>query len=152
MAAKRGYKTCTKCGRNRAERFFQGQRGRVCVTCRRARSRSSSRNRRILETYGLTEDEYNVLFEAQDGRCAICLGTRKQRLSVDHCHKTGAIRGLLCRLCNGRLLTAARDSTEILRRAADYLENYPAERTIGRRLVPDAGAAKVPPARRRRAA
>ncbi|MFF4952868.1 endonuclease VII domain-containing protein [Streptomyces chattanoogensis] len=84
-------------------------------------------------TYGLGPGEYDALFTAQGGRCAICGGTRTQRLSVDHCHRTQLVRGLLCRMCNGRLLTAARDRPETLRAAADYLENPPAPRFIGRR-------------------
>ena len=81
---------------------------------------------------GPGEDDY--LFEAQNGRCAICNGTRRQRLSVDHCHKTGRVRGLLCRMCNGRLLTSARDNPEVLRNAANYLEDPPAILHLGERL------------------
>lgn len=87
-----------------------------------------------MKTYGLQKGEYGKLFEAQGGRCAICLGTRRQRLSVDHCHKTGRVRGLLCRTCNGRLLTSARDRPDVLRNAAYYLENPPAVEIIGERF------------------
>lgn len=86
-----------------------------------------------MKTYGLGPGEYDALFKAQEGRCAICRQPRKQRLSVDHCHKTGLVRGLCCRLCNGRLLTAARDKPDVLRRAADYLEDPPAVRHLGER-------------------
>lgn len=56
--------------------------------------------------YGITRDEYNVIFDLQNGMCAICgleldkdaLG--QERLMVDHDHDTDAIRGLLCRNCN----------------------------------------------------
>ncbi|MEU3351276.1 endonuclease VII domain-containing protein [Streptomyces sp. NPDC037389] len=88
-------------------------------------------------TYGLLPGEYEQLFQLQQGRCAICGGTRKQRLSVDHCHTTGLVRGLLCRMCNGRLLTAAKDRPDVLRAAADYLENPPAQRHIGLRYHQD---------------
>ena len=87
-----------------------------------------------MSTYGLGPGEYQALFDAQQGRCAICGGTRRQRLSVDHSHATDLVRGLLCRMCNGRLLTAARDRPEVLRAAADYLENPPAVRVIGERF------------------
>lgn len=127
---------CRSCHRNRAEKFYTSARGRTCLSCRKARSRTNSRNRRIFETYGLTEAEYDSLFAAQDGRCAICGGTRKQKLSVDHRHADGLVRGLLCRLCNGRLLTAAKDLPAILRAAADYLEQPPAVAVLGERLVP----------------
>ncbi|MFB7473190.1 endonuclease VII domain-containing protein [Kitasatospora sp. NPDC056184] len=114
-------------------RFFEGQRGRVCSTCRKTTRSKASHEARMREVYGLAPGEYDRLFAAQGGVCAICGGTRKQRLSVDHCHKTGAIRGLLCRMCNGRLLTAARDKPDRLRAAADYLESYPCDRILGRR-------------------
>lgn len=74
--------------------------------------------------------EYDKLLEAQGGRCAICGSMRKYRLNVDHDHKTGEVRGLLCRLCNGRLLTAARDSVDILEAAIDYLTHPPAKRHL----------------------
>lgn len=114
-----------------------GKRGRKCSDCRKKRVRSSSRAKRLLELYGLLSTEYDQLMGAQDNACAICEGTRRQNLSVDHDHNpaTPYVRGLLCRLCNGRLLTAARDSPEILRRAADYLENPPAYAVIGKRAV-----------------
>ncbi|MER7987003.1 endonuclease VII domain-containing protein [Streptomyces noursei] len=85
-------------------------------------------------TYGLGPGEYDLLVASQGGRCAICGGVRKQRLSVDHCHKTQLVRGLLCRMCNGRLLTAANDRPETLWAAASYLEDPPAPRLIGRRF------------------
>jgi hypothetical protein len=133
MPPRKGYRQCTKCKRNRAERFFKGQRGRVCETCRkRGRSRASHENR-VMATYGLGKGEYEALFSAQGGACAICQGRRRQRLSVDHCHKTGIVRGLLCRMCNSRLLTAARDRPEVLRAAADYLVSPPAVKHIGER-------------------
>jgi hypothetical protein len=126
---------CKVCGRNRAPRFFTGPRGRICSTCRKKRTSASSHDRRVSETYGLRFGEYAQLLEAQDGRCAICLETRSQRLSVDHDHKSGLVRGLLCRRCNSQLLAkGARDRAEVLRRAADYLDNPPAPRHIGDRF------------------
>jgi hypothetical protein len=73
--------------------------------------------------FGLDALDYRRLVERQDGLCAICSGGPLgfSELCVDHCHTTGAIRGLLCRTCNtgiGHL----RDSPELLRRALDYLE------------------------------
>lgn len=56
--------------------------------------------------YSITAQEYNFLFEKQQGCCDIC-GTHqtelKRRLAVDHCHTTGSIRGLLCTSCNTHL-------------------------------------------------
>jgi Recombination endonuclease VII len=71
---------------------------------------------------------FDALLKAQEGMCAIC-GTDKgsstgkddRRLAVDHCHATGAVRGLLCGNCN-RMLGLAKDSPDLLRKAAAYLE------------------------------
>lgn len=106
------------------------------MTCRKKSRSKAAHDARVQATYGLQRGEYDRLFEAQDGACAICRQTRRERLSVDHCHKTNMVRGLLCRLCNGRLLTAAKDRPEILRAAADYLENPPAPTHIGERFAP----------------
>lgn len=136
-ASRKGFRECAKCGKSRAERFYTSSRGRVCSTCRKQGRRSASRNARIQATYGLTADEYQRLFEYQEGRCAICRETRKTNLAVDHCHKTEAIRGLLCARCNGQLLArGARDRPDVLRRAADYLETYPAWQALGPRYTP----------------
>ncbi|MFD5069164.1 endonuclease VII domain-containing protein [Streptomyces sp. NPDC058369] len=125
---------CSRCLKNRAAKFFSGPRGRICSSCSKNSRSKASHSARVQETYGLKPGEYDYLFQAQDGRCAICGGTRRQRLSVDHCHKTGRVRGLLCRMCNGRLLTAARDNPETLRKAASYLEDPPAILHLGERL------------------
>lgn len=57
--------------------------------------------RQLLKFYGIDAEEYARLLRKQNGRCAIC-GTppKKEKLSVDHCHKTKTVRGLLCRRCN----------------------------------------------------
>lgn len=82
---------------------------------------------RIKKIYGITVDEYYNLLEEQDGKCAICQNKpKKQRLAVDHDHKTGLIRGLLCTRCNHKLLGSAKDNIEVLKRAVSYLENPPA--------------------------
>lgn len=72
--------------------------------------------------YGLTPAEYEQMFAAQGGACAIC-GTHpaaKRRLCVDHSHKTGKPRALLCDPCNAGL-GAFRDSPELLRKAAEFI-------------------------------
>lgn len=59
-----------------------------------------------LRKYGITEDEYQSLFNKQGGVCAICGGvpdTRWKMLAVDHDHQTGKVRGLLCMVCNTML-------------------------------------------------
>ncbi|MFI5865868.1 endonuclease VII domain-containing protein [Streptomyces sp. NPDC051546] len=142
VSTRTGFRKCSKCGRNRAERFYTSSRGKVCATCRKQGRRRASRNARIQVTYGLSPEDYQKLFEHQDGRCAICRETRQTSLAVDHCHKTEAIRGLLCARCNGQLLArGARDRPDVLRRAAEYLETYPAWQVLGPRYTPAKGNA-----------
>lgn len=84
---------------------------------------------RLYSQYGITIDDYNRMFEEQCGGCAICgihQSKLKKALSVDHNHRTGQIRGLLCNKCN-LLLGNASDNFVLLRSAADYLENYAME-------------------------
>lgn len=71
--------------------------------------------------YGLTVDELVFLKEMQDYRCALC--KKKKKLSVDHNHTTGRVRGLLCYSCN-TLLGQANDNQDKLRAAIAYLDNY----------------------------
>lgn len=80
--------------------------------------------------YGITKDDYLKMLEAQDGLCALCRKPpNKKGLALDHNHKTGKARSLLCDLCNTGLGLFTEDPA-LLRRAAEYLEQYsvPAER------------------------
>lgn len=90
---------------------------------RENRDRYAARNRRAtLAQYGLTETEYDAMSAAQDGRCAICRDLPGPKgLCVDHCHSTGAVRGLLCTRCNLGL-GYFRDNPAAILAAADYLE------------------------------
>lgn len=76
----------------------------------------------IWNTHGLEPEVYEKMFEDQGYVCAICKKecVSKRRLSVDHNHDTGEIRGLLCAKCN-RAIGLLGDSLELIRAAADYL-------------------------------
>lgn len=84
--------------------------------------------------YGLEPGDYDTLYEAQGGRCALCRRATgaSRKLSVDHDHKTGLVRGELCMKCND-LLGHARDDVEFFRRAIDYLLHPPALQVLGER-------------------
>jgi hypothetical protein len=74
--------------------------------------------------YGITVDEYDLMFSKQEGRCAICRRHQKEfakPLAVDHNHLTGKIRKLLCYRCNN-CLGMVNDSVSMLYDMADYLD------------------------------
>lgn len=83
----------------------------------------------VQTTYGLAEGDYERLYLAQGERCFICLRARgtTKRLAVDHCHKSGRARGLLCGPCN-KMIGHGRDDPEFFMRAYEYLRNPPAWR------------------------
>jgi hypothetical protein len=82
--------------------------------------------------FGITVEQYRKMLEHQGGKCATCGHPPKiRRLSVDHDHKTGRVRGLLCGICNHYRI--GRDQprhADIHRRIADYLESTFDGRTI----------------------
>ena len=67
-----------------------------------AKQRKSYR-KAVLMRHGITLEEYDLLLALQGGVCAICKKKPKRYLCVDHCHRTGRIRGLLCNKCNSGL-------------------------------------------------
>lgn len=78
------------------------------------RSETTRRNN-LLYRYGLTPEDYDDMVHAQDGACAICEARcpTGRRLAVDHCHKTGRVRGLLCMRCNTLIGRLESDVTRI---------------------------------------
>lgn len=78
----------------------------------------------IAREYRMTMVEYEAMLTSQGGVCKICGNptVEGKRLHVDHCHKSGKIRGLLCHHCN-LMLGQAMDNARTLRSAALYLEN-----------------------------
>ena len=89
---------------------------------------ANRRKSRLKRVYGLEYGEYERMYTAQGGVCAICHQpeTAMQNgvlrlLSVDHCHDTGKVRGLLCHHCNAGL-GHFRDNADIMQAAMDYLK------------------------------
>ena len=86
---------------------------------------SKSRYSKVKKTYGLEPEEYNNLLKRQQHKCAICgvdEADLKMRLHVDHDHKNGHVRGLLCTNCNVGLGNF-KDSQEFLLYALLYLQD-----------------------------
>lgn len=84
------------------------------------------KSRGLKDRYGISLEDYNIMFSNQQGCCAIC-GTHqsslKWRLGVDHNHATGVVRSLLCRNCNAAI-GLAKENTEILKSMISYLEKH----------------------------
>ena len=90
----------------------------------RRKNRHQQRKSWIKLNYGLSWNEYEAMFDAQDGKCAICGSPNPGRgahwFDVDHDHRSGRVRGLLCHSCNVGL-GAFKDDLEIVRRAVQYM-------------------------------
>ncbi len=82
------------------------------------------REARLKFYFGLSAADYDVMLAKQDGHCAICpaVSDGKRRLAVDHDHKTGRVRGLLCGRCN-KALGLFDETVTRIEAAARYLEN-----------------------------
>lgn len=94
-------------------------------------NREIIKNKVIFKKYGLTSQEYNNLLLECNNLCSICKNseTTKHRngniksLSIDHCHKTGKVRSLLCTNCN-IVLGKFNDSIKLFENTISYLKKY----------------------------
>lgn len=100
-------------------RQFRGteiSKARLCKSC--------NSNRLRLRMYHLSMEQYQAMEERQSNLCAICGKPPKSRaLHIDHCHRSGKVRALLCSSCN-TLLGLANEDTEILMKAIAYLREH----------------------------
>lgn len=96
----------------------------------KVRSPFRRRARDFYEKYGISLSDYQRMHDEQNGACASCSQPETDMrsgqirwLAVDHCHSTGAIRGLLCGHCN-KGIGHFKDDPDLLRKAAAYLERH----------------------------
>lgn len=79
-----------------------------------------------LKKYGLTKEQYKIMLEYSGNRCYICnRPPRTRALHIDHNHKTGVIRGLLCLNCNQRIIGRSGDkqnAIELFENVVKYLK------------------------------
>ena len=116
---------CCNIGKSRVD-YYMDRRSKDglstrCKTCDKTRAR----NNELKKKYGIDQHQYLQMLEEQDFGCKIC-GTKKtskgrSRFSVDHCHKTGKVRGLLCCDCNFAI-GLFKDSKQNLIKAIGYLD------------------------------
>lgn len=109
-------KRCAKCGEIKNANEFWKDKNRKgglyswCIPCTKTykrvkkhfRTPEQTREQHLKRTYGLTLEDYDNLARLQNGVCMLCEEPESvgPRLSVDHDHKTGKVRGLLCKRCN----------------------------------------------------
>ena len=117
------------CSKSCSKTFNQtrnNERGRALYTYEQNRAKILKRN------FGMSPEEYDILHTSQKGKCKICSDIettvarkmgRLRQLAVDHSHRSGAIRGLLCSRCN-KALGLFNDSSELLQKAIEYLKPF----------------------------
>ena len=128
-------RTCSGCKEPKSFELFHRHSTRgyqaYCIPCQNERQKEYKRQRydarvskdtKLQRSYGISLADYEQMLADQNGVCKICGKPDPDfALSVDHCHKTGKVRGLLCGSCNFGL-GKFYDSPNLLRRAAEYLE------------------------------
>jgi hypothetical protein len=126
---------CTKCEEPRdGSDFYRDSSKRFgfkqpCKKCNRESQRENKRKAKIrekLKRRGITESEFKAMLDAQNHACAICrapASDQKKSLHIDHDHKTGKVRGLLCSHCNF-MIGHALDSSKRLLAGAAYLNSF----------------------------
>lgn len=122
---------CNKCGLNLplTEFYWRPKRNQHSPSCKACSRKDRSNNRlqnsereklyAIEYKYELSPDDYSKLYETCGGVCSIC--KKASKLVVDHCHRSGQVRGLLCGQCN-TMLGMAKDSVDTLQSAILYLK------------------------------
>ncbi len=138
-------KKCSKCKVEKADDCFN-KRGinstvlqSMCKECaafirkerylsNKDKEKNRSYSNRIKRVYGITEFDYDKMLTNQNGKCAICgsikIGRGKtNKFCIDHNHKTGNVRGLLCHNCNV-LLGKLSDNIELCQNIIKYLKSF----------------------------
>ncbi len=131
-------KRCTKCNIMKMFKDFytNGAKGLHCwcKECEKAKRKKYCKANKekmtlahrkwcIKNTYGMTLEQYDQMFEDQGGVCKTCGKVNRdgRRLYIDHDHETGKVRGLLCHRCNS-LLGYVKDDIDILQNMIAYLK------------------------------
>lgn len=124
---------CADCGQHKDFEDFPRNRrmpfGRhwYCKACHNARNRrfrrkvGGTRKYHLKARYGLTLEEFDRRVKAQNGVCAVC--KEAPATDVDHDHRTGRVRGILCEPCNGSI-GLFHDDPKIIRKAIEYLVRH----------------------------
>ena len=119
---------CKACDTSRHREWVEKNRDKVRASDRLRWQSKDRWEAHILRNYGLSASDYERMLVDQQGKCAICKtdkpGGSAKRFNIDHCHKSGAVRGLLCNSCNTALGKMS-DNPEVLISAVIYLLGAP---------------------------
>lgn len=99
--------------------------------------KEKAKNRHLIKSYGITLEEYNKKLEDQVFSCALCgkhQSNFKRSLAVDHNHKTGKVRGLICLHCNREIVR--RNTYRTACGLLDYMRKYDHEESLDESTVP----------------
>ncbi len=110
----------------RKQAWAEANREKVRTANKLYTARAGGYWKHIKHKFGVTRDAWEELFAAQGERCAVCGANdvdTKRFWQIDHCHATGAVRGILCAHCNA-MLGRARDNPDILIAGANYLKSH----------------------------
>lgn len=125
---------CRICLNKRKAVSYQKRKTQILAGAKKFREKypDKCRDKLLKYKFNISLDDYNKMASFQGGLCAICaepekakhwkIKTKPKALAVDHCHETGAIRGLLCHYCNAGL-GHFRDDVLLMGRALEYLAN-----------------------------
>jgi len=88
-------------------------------------NKMNKNHKKLIKKYGISSEEYTKMCNKQFFKCAICFGvsSKNKRLSIDHCHETNLVRGLLCDSCNLGL-GSFKDDISRLESAINYLKEF----------------------------
>lgn len=132
--SKCGYRSaCIECEKDKIKEYYANNAEQKAQRIQYAKGyykencthlKSIRRSNGLKTRYNLTPAQYEELLREQQNKCAICKKgfTSVKETHVDHNHKTGQVRGILCRGCN-HLLGNAKDDTDTLKNAIAYLQN-----------------------------
>lgn len=135
-------KTCSKCNETKplsefyTDRSLPGGKRNYCSVCDRKKAQNyrekfpekakmQVRSSKLKIKYGIDLDKFNLMVTEQNNKCAICetVFWAPKYTCVDHCHKTGKVRAILCGPCNTGL-GLFKESTQILEKAIQYLKTH----------------------------
>jgi hypothetical protein len=120
---------CSICGVQKPFSEFYKNRNKPRKDCKSCHEKSKMKSK--VGAYGLTLEEYGLLFKMQNNACAICNEkfTSKKNTHIDHDHITNKVRALLCHHCNS-VIGFAKDSTQTLKSAILYLNKHAEKETV----------------------